>query len=614
MGVIYEEFEQQLNKWSDRYAGNPVAEMNRLCLLALEREELVAVAYREELMVKRLKSMPVPQEVRDIVRNALLWVWADEEMHTVYIRGLILKLGSLRLRARAYSHQVAGALGGWASSVRQHVRWGDAPISRALASLIAWSGFLMGQVPREIHERLDYGPLRRFCLLNAETEQTARLCWWRMTELARRDPTISACLIADFRRVQEDEERHGRIFDILAAAFDECDRLAPGESAESLTWKIGEVGPYFIGRRPQGAATAKHPVGAGGKVWVMAGDSGEQKLDLFRRILQDSECAMRIKERAQELGKPLCEMRVAIKPAFMMGYHRKDTSVITDPLLLGELAKYLHEQGCAAVIVIEGRNIYDRFFRNRTVAEVARYFNISSPYYQIVDATTEQVSHEYPRGMAQYSVARTWRDADFRITFGKMKSHPIELAHLTAGNLEWIGARSDEYMFPERQAERETAIVMLLDELPPHFALLDAYDSAADGLVGVMGCPRPKAPRRLYASADTLALDIVAARHLRVKNPLDSSLLRMATKWFGNPAPNTEVIGKDEPLTEWRDPYHNAGSAFLSFFAYPVYVFASGRGSFFVPEMDEDAFPPLNRKWWVRVLRSVTVRLLGLRH
>jgi uncharacterized protein (DUF362 family) len=307
-------------------------------------------------------------------------------------------------------------------------------------------------------------------------------------------------------------------------------------------------------------------------------------------------------------------MRVTIKPAFMMGYHRKDTSVITDPQLLEELAKYLHEQGCAGVTVIEGRNIYDRFFGNRTVAEVAAYFHISSPYYRIVDATTEQIPHEYPRGMAQYSVAHTWRDADFRVTFGKMRSHPIELAHLTAGNLEWIGARSDEYMFPERQAERETAIMMLLDELPPHFALLDAYDSAADGLVGVMGCPRPKSPRRFYASADTLALDIVAARHLHVKNPLDSSLLRMATKWFGNPAANIEVIGKDEPLSEWRDPYHNARSAFLSFLAYPVYVFASSRGSFFVPEMDENAFPPLNREWWVRALRSVTVRLLGLRH
>jgi hypothetical protein len=149
--------------------------------------------------------------------------------------------------------------------------------------------------------------------------------------------------------------------------------------------------------------------------------------------------------------------------------------------------------------VVEGRNIYDEFFENRSVGEVARYFGIGSGDYRLVDGSAEQVPHSYYRGMAQYTISRTWSDADFRITFGKMRSHPIELAYLSTGNVEWMGARCDEFMFPERQAERPTAIMMLLDEFPPHYALLDAYDSAADGLIGVMGCPRPKSPKRLYA-------------------------------------------------------------------------------------------------------------------
>ena len=78
--------------------------------------------------------------------------------------------------------------------------------------------------------------------------------------------------------------------------------------------------------------------------------------------------------------------------------------------------------------------------------------------------------------------------------------------------------------------------MMLLDAFPPDFALLDAYDSAADGLVGVMGCPRPKVPQRLYAAADALALDMVAARHMGVRDPRQSSILRAACHWFGDPA------------------------------------------------------------------------------
>jgi hypothetical protein len=156
--------------------------------------------------------------------------------------------------------------------------------------------------------------------------------------------------------------------------------------------------------------------------------------------------------------------------------------------------------------------------------------------------------------------------------------------------------------------------MMLLDEFPPHFALLDAYELAADGLVGVMGCRRPKSPRRLYAGRDALAVDSVAARHLGVKDPRSSSLLLAAQHWFGDPTAPLEVVGCDEPITDWRGPYHNDVSSLLSFLAFPVYVMGSGRGSLFVPDMDEKAFPPRQRIGSsLRLARHGVQTLLGLR-
>ena len=63
--------------------------------------------------------------------------------------------------------------------------------------------------------------------------------------------------------------------------------------------------------------------------------------------------------------------------------------------------------------------------------------------------------------MAQYTIAKSWRDADFRISFPKLRSHPIEMALLCVGNIEWVGGRCDEYLFLERQADRATAVMML---------------------------------------------------------------------------------------------------------------------------------------------------------
>src|SRR5439155_237471 len=142
--------------------------------------------------------------------------------------------------------------------------------------------------------------------------------------------------------------------------------------------------------------------------------------------LDEAGLAGQIMERARQLNKPLTEMRIAIKPTFMLGYHRKDLAHITDPVTLHELAGFLRGLGCGDVAVVESTNIYDQFYRNRTVRDVAGYFGFSSPHYRLVDLTEEQVPHTYGRGLAQYTIGRSWRDADFRISFSKMRSHAVE--------------------------------------------------------------------------------------------------------------------------------------------------------------------------------------------
>lgn len=614
MGV-YEDFERELAAWRRKDAGRPRREMIRLLLLALEREELVSVGYREAMMVRRLRTMPVEPAVRDLIHHALVWAWKDEEMHAIYLRGAILRLGSRSLKFRAYLRQFAGAIAGWSSSVRQHVRWREAPLSRAFATQITWMGTLLGRVPRDVREYLRFRPFRDFCLFNVDAEKTARLCYDRMIELAAELPELPSSLVDDFRRVRDDEVRHTRIFEILTDALDPADRLMPGVSAATLSRQIGAVGEVFLPRARREALIAANPLGEGGRVWVVRGTSAEAKLPLFHRLLDETGLPDRLRLRAESASKPVGDLRVAIKATFMLGYHRKDRSIITDPALLDALAARLRDLGCADVTVVESSNIYDKFYGNRTVRDVARYFEIVSPHYRLVDSSEEQVAHSYQRGMAQYTVGRTWKEADFRITFGKMRSHPVELAYLTVGNVEWIGARCDEFLFAERQAHRQTAIMMLLDEFPPHYALLDAYDLAAEGLVGVMGCPRPPSPKRLYAGGDALAVDMVAARHMGMRDPRESSILRAACHWFGDPSGRIEVVGPDEPLAGWRGPYHNELSTLLSFLALPIYVRGSGRGSLFVPEMDEEAFPPLQPEGTLlKAGRRGVRRLLGLRH
>ncbi len=52
-----------------------------LLLLSLEREQVAAIAYSEDLLIHRLDALDVPDEVRELLRRVILWVQRDEELH-----------------------------------------------------------------------------------------------------------------------------------------------------------------------------------------------------------------------------------------------------------------------------------------------------------------------------------------------------------------------------------------------------------------------------------------------------------------------------------------------------------------------------------------------------
>ncbi len=612
MGEVYDEFVRELAEYQERYAGDPDGEMRALWLMALEREQIVAVGYQDELIRRRLVLTGLPDEVQTVMRQALVWAWKDEEMHAIYIRGALLKTGGFFLRIATWMQQWAGAVGGWVSSVSQNVAWRQAPLSRALAAVITWMGLLTGKVSRAVRKQLRHHSFRDFCLFNIEAERTAALAWGRLAQIAARDPERAAEVRA-FRRMQEDEERHARMFEAFAAVLTPEDALAPGESATTLAAAIADIGEVFLPRALRTELREQNPLGSGQTVVVTEGRPDDDKLALFRRTLEHAGLERQLAERARVTGKDLCDLEVAVKASFMMAYDARDRSMVIDVELLSELVRWLRERGVRHLSVLEAPNLYDRFYEHRTVHEVARYLGIDEDGFRLVDAADEQTPHSFVRGMGQYSIAETWRRADVRLSFAKMRSHAIEHVYLTIANVDCLGGRVEEYLFADRQADRDAALMTVLSDFPPHFGIVDAYDLAADGLMGVMGCPRPKTPRRLYAGPDALAVDLVAARHTGLTAPQRFPILRAACYWFGDPMPHVTVDGPDTPI-DWRGPYATELSTMLSFLASPVYEFGSGRGALFVADMDERAFPPREPEGlFLRAARRMNQMLLGLR-
>ena len=605
MDAVSREFEEHLATTRRRFEGKPGEEIRHLLLLALEREQMVSISYREELITERLCRTPLAPSLQDLIRHALIWVWKDEEMHAVYVRGLLLKTGTLPIKLQSFTQLVSGTFGGWASSIRMHVPWSKAPLLRAGATLLQWMGVIAGKVPREVRRELDYRPFRDFCTFNVDAERTASLCWARVIELADASPAFSADVVQEFRRMKADEDHHVLVFEAIGRALGPDDRLAPGETEAGLADRLRALGDEFLPRSFRGVPAAVNPLGTGGRVVTAV---GADKAAVFRRAIEEAGLP-------RVLARRPPGFRAAIKATFMMGYHRRDRSPFVDPELVEQLARYLRDHGASDVALLEAPNLYDRFYRNRSVEEVARYLGFTSPSYRVVDLALDQVPHRFGRGMAQSTVGRTWKDADVRIAFGKLKTHPVDYFTLTLSALEGLGIRNDQFLFAERQAHRSTAIVTLLSDFAPHFGIVDAYDHVPDGVLGMMGAIHTRRPKRIYAGEDAVAVDLVAAGDLGTGDPRASAMVRDACYWFGDPQSRIERSEPRNPIQGWRGPYDSELSSLLSSVSYPFYTFFTGRGATFVPEMDEAAFPPVGGEGLcLRLTRRALQTLLILRH
>src|SRR5262245_52423698 len=261
---VYAEFERELRRAAERLARHPKREMVRLLLLALEREEIVSVGYRESVIVQRLEAMPIDARAREVIHHALVWTWRDEESPAIYIRGALLRSGHFSLRVRAFLQQLLGAVAGWSSSVVQHLGWRQAPLSRLLALAITALGLLIGKVPRSVRRELRYRSFRDFCVFNVDADKTAALCWERLVELGESHAQLFAASLDDFRRMHADEQRHAQVFGILAAALDDRDRLVAGETADTIEERLRGVSDFFLQRERR--ESAKNPLGSGGSV------------------------------------------------------------------------------------------------------------------------------------------------------------------------------------------------------------------------------------------------------------------------------------------------------------------------------------------------------------
>ena len=241
-----------------------------------------------------------------------------------------------------------------------------------------------------------------------------------------------------------------------------------------------------------------------------------------------------------------------IKPNFMFAYNKSDHTTYTDPELVAHLVQVLRTQGgFENLTVVEAHSTYGEFFNNRRVLEVAEYLGYAidgSAGYKLVDLT-EDSSEEQNLGshLGPHPVPLTWKNADFRISFAKNKTHSYAYYTLTLKNI--YGALPLGDKFTQYHARRDIyyTTIEYLQAFPVHYGLIDAHLSA-DGPFGIFADPDPNVTETIIGGEDLVAVDWVGASKMGLE-PKISQYMELAVKAFGKPEIN--LVGDKNPYRPW---------------------------------------------------------------
>lgn len=291
---------------------------------------------------------------------------------------------------------------------------------------------------------------------------------------------------------------------------------------------------------------------------VVAVAEGDKKLRLLDRVIETSSFFHHLDNSFTRSGKTKDNFLVAIKPNIMMLYHRDRPHVATDPELVEHLVNRIRDEGYLHVVLVESRNMYTDWFPKRTVKHVAEVAGYTFTGYNMVDLTDEAEPYNYGGELGKDFVGKTWRDADYRISFQKNKTHIVCSYTLSMKNLFGTLPPQSKYERYHATVGWEKATVDVMRNFPPDFAFIDAFWSS-DGMNGCV-LESPKHTKTVIGGEDFVAVDWVGALKMGV-DPMENPLMQEAVNIFGEPS--YDVAGSLEQYKNWKNSSMKIGKAIL---------------------------------------------------
>lgn len=337
-------------------------------------------------------------------------------------------------------------------------------------------------------------------------------------------------------------------------------------------------------------------------------ETGDNKFDTLKQTINKSKFLDHVAAQWKQSGKPKEKFSIAIKPNIMTGsVQEKDSPVVTDPELVECLIDQLIQTGFSNIAVVEARNVYDYSYQNRDVKSVAKMAGYKVDNYRIEDLSEQPEPFFYGGVLGQHVVGRTWRDADYRISFAKNKTHWQCFYTGTLKNVYGCLPQWDKMKhYHGHRKEFYESCILIADRFPVHFGFLDAWISG-DGFSGHVRDANPNRTKTIMASPNLLALDWVMGEKMNIDPALNYVIQEAMHRW------GTIHITRKGNMTPWPDWTNVGGFTVIALDVMEELYWISRIFSRAFASYQDKRFPPVKRwqwffgpiQWTVRIFESI---------
>lgn len=350
---------------------------------------------------------------------------------------------------------------------------------------------------------------------------------------------------------------------------------------------------------------------------------GTDKTASFQQLLEITSFDSVLNSAFAASDKTKNEYRIVIKPNMMVFVNPiGHTATVTDKDMVEYLIDHIISMGFTNIAICEAQHDVSGMLKNHNVRFVAEQIGYQpNGRYKIIDLTLEQVEFDYQyvdtnKNIASCidTVGATWKNADFRISFAKCKTHKHDWMTLSVKNIYGCYPSPHKIKKYHIRSEVWDATARSYRNFPVHFAFVDGW-IASDKLEGFK-VAHPQDLKMLFGGENAIAVDMEIFKRAGL-DPYKSRIIhRTVVQAFGGKYPEYKVIGDNTTYFKDLCDWENVTQEYIdrinrieeSMFNWGMMNLGSSR------EVDSALFPPKNRfsrfvVWLSKKLFKLAIRI-----